>query len=77
MNQGPGGWAWGQEGWQKGAGVEGEEEDTEASSGLGSGAVEVVILVHHMVEVLIVGDGDEGIKVLEHRRLVEDNVDGQ
>lgn len=39
--------------------------------------VEAIVLEDHVVEVLVVGDGDEGIEVLEHCRLARDDINGR
>lgn len=49
--------------------MRGEEDDANVGNGLGGGVVEAVILEHHVVETLIVGDKDEGVEVFEHCRL--------
>lgn len=39
--------------------------------------MEAAILEHHVVKVLVVGDRDEGVEILEHRRPVGDDVGGR
>ncbi|PON32570.1 hypothetical protein PanWU01x14_360100 [Parasponia andersonii] len=50
------------------------EEEQPHPGGLGGGAVEAVILVHHVLEVVVVGDGDQGVEVLPRELVLERHV---
>ncbi|PON93723.1 LOW QUALITY PROTEIN: hypothetical protein TorRG33x02_104260 [Trema orientale] len=50
------------------------EEEQPHPGGLGGGAVEAVVLVHHVLEVVVVGDGDQGVEVLPGELVLERHV---
>ncbi|XLU69870.1 hypothetical protein S245_028923, partial [Arachis hypogaea] len=53
----------------------GEEEESHASNFRGS-AVELIVLDHHVFEVVIVGDGDKGVEILAGKLVLEGDVGG-
>lgn len=63
------------EGGGRRRGVEQKEEDVETGGGLNSRAVEAV--VHHVVEILVVGDEDKGVEVFEYSRPARDDIGGR
>ena len=53
--------------------VDGEEEESHAGGCSGS-AMEMIVLEHHVVEVVVVGDGDEGVETLAGELVLEEDV---
>lgn len=60
----------------RGRGREEEEEEAEAGRGDGGGGarverVDAIVLVEHVREVLVAGNGDEGVEVLRHQLVLD------